>query len=99
MRRTSWWTLCLALALVGCGTSTVKPDGAERSVVDVVSRKTDFRPDDVRCPSGVEAEVGGTFACRFTGPGGEPYVAQMKILEVDGERVVFKVTTRLRSSG
>jgi hypothetical protein len=96
-RRASWGILCLAFALVACGTSTVKPEGAERSVVDVVSRETDFRPKDVRCPSGVEAEVDGTFDCRFTGPEGEPYVAHMRILEVDGERVVFQVTTRPRS--
>jgi uncharacterized protein DUF4333 len=89
--------LCLAVSLAGCGTSTVKPEGAEDSVVDVVSRKTDFRPKDVRCPSGIEAEVGGTFDCRFTGPEGEPYVAHLGILDVEGERVVYHVTTRPRS--
>lgn len=96
MRLAFLWILGLAVLLVGCGESTVKPEGAERSVVDVVSRETGFRPKDVRCPSDVEAEVGGTFECRFTGPEG-PYVADMKILEVEGERVVFNVTTRLRS--
>jgi hypothetical protein len=44
----------------------------------------------------VEAEVGGTFDCGLTGPEGDPYVAHMKILEVDGEKVVFHVTTRPR---
>lgn len=72
------------------------PKGAERSVREVVSRKTGFHPDDVRCPSGVEAKVGGTFECRFTGPEGVPYVAHMKILEVDGEKVLFQVRTRPR---
>lgn len=96
MRRASLGILCFAIWLVGCGESTVVPEGAEKSVVDVVSRKTDFRPKDVRCPSGVEAKVGGTFDCRFTGPEGVPYVAHMKILEVDGERVLFKVRTRPR---
>jgi 3-polyprenyl-4-hydroxybenzoate decarboxylase len=85
--------LCLSLLFTACGESTVRPEGAERSVVDVVSRKTDFRPKDVRCPSDVEAEVGGTFECEFTGPEG-PYVAHMEIVEVDGERVVYQVTTR-----
>lgn len=98
MRRAFLLILCLAVFLVGCGASTVRPEGAERSVVDVVSRKTDFRPKDVRCPSGVAAEEGGTFDCRFTGPEGEPYVAHMRILEVEGERVVFQVTTRPQSS-
>ena len=93
MRRVYLLMVCFAFLLVACGESTVEPEGAERSVVDVVSRETDFRPKDVRCPSDVEAEVGGTFECEFTGPEG-PYVAHMKILEVDGERVVFRVTTR-----
>lgn len=93
MRRPLLLILCLAILLVGCGESTVVPEGAERSVVDVVSEETGFRPRDVRCPSDVEAEVGGTFECRFTGPEG-PYVAHMEILEVEGERVVFQVRTR-----
>ena len=80
-------------ALAACGTSTIVPEGAARSVVDVVSSQTGFRPADVRCPDGVEAEVGGRFQCRFTGPEG-PYVADMEILEVDGERVVFDVRSR-----
>lgn len=93
MRHACLPMLCLAFRLVACGESTVRPEGAERSVVDVVSRETGFQPKDVRCPSDVEAEVGGTFECRFTGPEG-PYVAHMEILEVDGERVEFQVTTR-----
>jgi hypothetical protein len=50
--------------VVGCGETTVVPERAERSVVDVVSRETGFRPKDVRCPSDVEAEVGRTFQPR-----------------------------------
>jgi uncharacterized protein DUF4333 len=80
--------------LTACGESTVEPDGAEQSVVDVVSRKTGFRPTDVSCPSGVEAEVGGTFDCEFTGPEGRPYTAKMRIVKVEGERVVFQVNSR-----
>jgi Domain of unknown function (DUF4333) len=83
-----------ATLLTACGTSTIEPDGAEKSVVDVVSRETGFRPTDVSCPSGVEAEVGGTFDCDFTGPEGKPYVARMRILDVDGERVEFQVRSR-----
>lgn len=86
--------LYLAIVLVGCGGSTVRPEGAAHSVVDVVSRQTGFHPKDVRCPSGVNAEVGGTFDCGFSGPKGEPYVAHMRILKVEGEKVVFHVTTR-----
>jgi hypothetical protein len=91
-------SLAAVLAAVGlltaCGESTVKPDGAEQSVVDVVSRKTGFHPTDVSCPSGVEAKVGGTFECHFTGPEGRPYTAKMRILEVEDERVLFQVDSR-----
>jgi hypothetical protein len=97
MRRASLGILCFVIVLLGCGTSTVRPEGAEHSVVDVVSRQTGFHPTDVHCPSGVEAKVGGTFDCGLTGPEGDPYVAHMKILKVDGEKVVFHVTTRPRS--
>lgn len=96
MSRISLLILCLAILAVGCGESTVRPEGAERSVVKVVSRETGFHPTDVRCPSGVEAKEGGTFDCRLSGPKGEPYVAHMRILAVEGEKVVFHVTTRPR---
>jgi hypothetical protein len=99
MRRASLLILCLAIlltVLAGCGESVVVPEGAERSVVDVVSRETGFKPKDVRCPSDVEAKAGGTFECQFTGPKGVPYVAHMRIVKVEGERVEFYVNTRPR---
>lgn len=84
-----------ALQLTGCGgKSTIKPEGAAKSVVDVVSRQTGFRPTDVSCPSGVEAKVGGEFDCHFTGPEGKPYTAHMRITKVEGEDVVFDVRSR-----
>ena len=83
----------LALALPACGKTTIRPDGAERVIVNVVSSQTGFRPTDVRCPSDVEAKVGVTFQCRFTGPEG-PYTAYMRVTEVEGERVEFAVRTR-----
>lgn len=82
----------LSLVVAACGESTVKPDGAERVVVNVVSGKTGFRPTDVRCPDDVEAKAGKTFDCQFTGPEG-PYVAHMRITKVDGTRVDFEVRT------
>jgi hypothetical protein len=81
------------VALAACGKQTIKPEGAEKVVVDVVSKQTRFRPTDVRCPSGVEAKVGATFDCRFTGPEG-PYTAHMRVTKVEGERVEFYMRTR-----
>jgi predicted small lipoprotein YifL len=98
MRRAFLGILCLAILLTfaGCGEKTVIPESAEESVVDVVSEDTGFRPDDVSCPSDVKAEAGKTFNCQFTGPEGEPYIARMRITDVEGERVEFYVATRPR---
>ncbi len=81
--------------LTGCG-ATVKPDGAARSVYEVVPGQMGFKPSDVHCPSGVKARVGGRFDCGFTGPEG-PYVAHMRITKVDGDKVEFDVKTQPRS--
>ena len=83
-------------SIAGCGDDkpTVKPDGAARSVTRVVASQTGFRPTDVSCPSGVEAKVGVTFTCTFTGPEPKPYVAQVRITKVNGTDVLFFVRTR-----
>ena len=83
----------LAVLLSGCG-SKINPDGAAKSVVDVVSRQTKFKPKDVSCPSGVDAAVGTEFDCTFTGPEGKAYTAHMKVTKVDGDNVEFYVRSR-----
>jgi hypothetical protein len=93
VRLTAAVLVSLAALLAACGKTTVKPDGAERAVINVVSGRTGFRPTDVRCPSGVEAKVGVTFECHFTGPEG-PYTAHMRVTKVQDERVDFYVRTR-----
>lgn len=85
--------LAAAPLVAGCGTSIIKPRGAAQSVVDAVARQTGLRPTDVKCPSGVDAKVGGTFDCDFTGPEPKPYVAHMRITAVHGQRVEFVVKT------
>jgi hypothetical protein len=82
----------LAMVLAGCG-STIKPDGAAQSVVDLVSKQTGFKPTDVKCPSGVDAQVGKEFQCHFTGPEGKDYTADMKVTKVDGDDVQFYIKT------
>jgi hypothetical protein len=87
--------LVALLALTACSPkNTVKPEGAAKSVVDVVSGQTGFHPTDVSCPSGVEAKVGQEFDCHFTGPEGKPYTAHMRITKVDGQEVDFDVKSR-----
>ncbi len=94
MRR-AWLILAAVLAVfvTGCG-SKINPDGAAKSVVDVVSKQTKFKPTDVSCPSGVDAEVGVEFDCKFTGPEGVEYTAHMKVTKVDGDNVEFYVQSK-----
>ena len=82
----------LAMVLAGCG-STIRPEGAAQSVTDLVSKQTGFKPEDVKCPSGVDAEVGKEFECKFTGPEGTEYTAQMKVTKVEGDDVEFYIKT------
>jgi Domain of unknown function (DUF4333) len=82
----------LAALAAGCG-STIKPEGAASSVVDLVSKQTGFKPNDVKCPSGVDAKEGTEFECHFTGPEGKDYVAHMKVTKVDGDDVQFYIKT------
>jgi predicted small secreted protein len=82
----------LAMVLAGCG-STIRPEGAAQSVTDLVSKQTGFKPEDVKCPSGVDAEVGKEFECKFTGPEDTEYTAQMKVTKVEGDDVEFYIKT------
>jgi Domain of unknown function (DUF4333) len=85
----------LAVCIGGCGMGAkIDPKGAAKSVVDVVSSQTKFKPKDVSCPSGVEAKVGAEFDCKFTGPEGKEYTAHMKVTKVDGSDVEFYVQSR-----
>ena len=82
----------LALLVAGCG-STIKPEGAAKSVVDLVVKQTGFKPTDVKCPDDVDAKEGTTFKCTFTGPEGSEYTADMRITKVAGEDVQFYIQT------
>jgi hypothetical protein len=82
-----------ALLIAGCG-STIKPDGAAQSVVDLVKKQTGFEPKDVKCPEGVEAKVGTKFECTFTGPEGSEYTADMRVTKVEGDDVEFYIETK-----
>ena len=94
MRRALLLLAVMSVVFVsGCG-SKINPDGAAKSVVDVVSGQTKFKPKDVTCPSGVDAEVGTEFDCKFTGPEGKEYTAHMKVTKVEGDNVEFYVESK-----
>lgn len=79
-------------------TKTVDAASAAKAIADAESAQTGFTPTDVKCPSGVDAKVGATFNCQFTGPDG-PYTAYMTVTKVDGDRVEFSIKARLSSAG
>ncbi len=85
--------VALALFLAACGEKTIDTDAAEETVVDLIAEQTAFEATDMSCPEDVEAEVGATFECTFTGPEG-PYVASVEVTEVDGDDAVFQVDSR-----
>lgn len=76
------------------GKKTIEAGSAAKAITDVETQQTGFTPTDVTCPSGVEAKVGMTFNCHFTGPDG-PYTAYMTVTKVDGSRAEFDIKTRL----
>ena len=81
------------LGLSSCG-KVIDAESAQKSVTDFVAQNTEFTPNDVKCPSGMEAKVGVEFDCTFTGPDGD-YVAHLKITKVDGSNVEYDVETKL----
>jgi uncharacterized protein DUF4333 len=92
---------CLALLFIGCGSgaeATLRPHATERTVTRFVVEHTGYRPTDMHCPSGVPAEVGARLQCSFTGPDG-PYTAYVRVLRVEGERVIDHIVTRPARSG
>ena len=54
-----------------------------------------MQADDLRCPSGLSAEVGESVRCTFT-VGGQPVDAVATISAVDGETVTYDVHTEAR---
>jgi hypothetical protein len=85
---------CAVTLLSACGgPAAIDPAATASYVADVVSQQTGFRPVDVRCPTGIAATPGGRFDCHFTGPEG-PYTAYLRIVKVQGRRVVFRLDTR-----
>lgn len=69
------------------GGKTIVPDRAAKTLTNAVSRQNGFTPTDTSCPSGVEAKVGATFECHFTGPDGTRVTSHMKVTKVDGDDV------------
>ena len=93
--RTALLVLIPSLALVVAGCSyTLKPDATAQTVTTSIKEQTGFEAKDMKCPDGVEAKEGTEFECKFTGPEGDEYTADMKVTKVEGENVEFYIQTR-----
>lgn len=85
---------CVALlSACGGGRNEIDSVGTANYIGGVVFKQTGFRPTDVHCPTGIEATAGGRFNCHFTGPEG-PYTAYLRIVNVDGRRVDYRLKTQ-----
>ena len=81
----------------GVGRCVVPPSSPRKrrsSSTDNVTEQTGFKPNDMKCPSGVDAEVGKEFECHFTEPDGKKYTAHMKVTKVEGTVVGFNIQIR-----
>jgi Domain of unknown function (DUF4333) len=83
----------LAVLIAGCR-STIRPEGAAKSVENLVKEQTGFVPTDVKCPDGVEAAEGIKFECTFTGPDNKEYTADLRVTKVEGDDVQFYIETK-----
>jgi hypothetical protein len=82
------------MLLSACGGhNRIDPTGTAGYIDRVVFQQTGYRPADVRCPTGIPATPGGRFTCHFTGPEG-PYTAYLRIVQVQGRRVLYRLDTR-----
>lgn len=85
---------CPVVLVSACGgRAAIDPAATAKYVDDVVVHQTGFHPTDTRCPTGIPATAGGRFKCHFTGPEG-PYTAYLRIINVHGRRVVFRLKTQ-----
>jgi len=90
-----WSALALtasAMLVVGCQ-ATIEPDRAAALVADFIRSRSGYEVTDLTCPDNIEASVGTTFECRFTGPDGAPHVARVRVAEVSGGDVNFYIET------
>jgi hypothetical protein len=93
LRRTSAAVL-MASALGGCSGAELDDDDLVATLRAELARHG-VQADDLRCPSGLRAEVGESVRCAFT-VGGQPVDAVARISAVDGETVTYDVHTEAR---
>ena len=84
----------LACVIGGCSDAEVDDDDLVATLRAQLASHG-VQADDLRCPSGLSAEVGESVRCTFT-VGGQPVDAVATISAVDGETVTYDVHTEAR---
>ncbi len=80
------------LFAVACGTTPEKipADTAARQIADQLEAEVGQRPDEVRCPSDLQARVGAEMRCELVDRG-VTYGIGITITEVDGGVATFDI--------
>jgi hypothetical protein len=94
LRHTAAAAVLMASALGGCSGAELDDDDLVATLRAELARHG-VQADDLRCPSGLRAEVGESVRCAFT-VGGQPVDAVARISAVDGETVTYDVHTEAR---
>lgn len=79
-----------ALALAGCGASSIAGDELADQVNTQLTEQVGQEPDEVECPEDLDAEVGATTQCTLTA-GDESYNVDVEVTEVDGDTANFSI--------
>ena len=86
--------LLLVSALGGCADARLD-DADLVATLRAELERHGVRADDLRCPSGLRAEVGESVRCTFT-VDGQPVAAVARITAVNGDSVTYDVHTEAR---
>lgn len=93
-RRAAMAVVLLTGALGGCSGAELDGDELVATLRAELARNG-VQADDLRCPSGLRAEVGESVRCTFS-TGGQPVDAVARVAAVDGDTVTYDVHTEAR---
>ena len=83
MGRARYLVVIAAVALAGCGESTLDAGDIESEVTPQVEEQTGTKDVTIDCPDDIEAEEGADFECDITAQGGVE--AKLKVTQEDDE--------------
>lgn len=89
MKRSGIACVLAAVALgVGCGSATVSKGQVEEQAKKALATVVGREPEDITCPSNLDAKVGATIRCVLS-DGGKQWGVTVTVTQVDGSDVKF----------